>query len=286
MFETVPAELTQALRRLPDGMKTPDLRHLAAGGLVTAHYLQNEGPLRACGMLPQGNLDLEDAARLVQIGDLLFALRSEPGFRELCRHLKDAPLSATLFELTTAVMFARNGFQIHARPSEPLSRYEYSLRASSEAAAVNVATVALQGPRFRRSDVLETLWRKRKRLPDDLPAVLLCLHPSTWRRDAWDLDFELRAIAQLVLREAKRINYLLFAEEHFTPVEGGGIISLSGFAARNMAARLAAPELDAAMMDGGATEPDEPVVTTPRQLDHGTFGYGDFDQWVNWAVAG
>jgi hypothetical protein len=285
VFETVPAELTQALRRLPDGMKSPDLRHLAAGGLVTAHYLQNEGPLRACGMLPQGDLDLEDAARLVQIGDLLFALRSEPGFSALCCDLRHAPLSETLFELTAAVMFARAGFHIHARPNEPMSRYEYSLRASREGAAVNVATVALHGPRFRRAEMLETLWRKRKRLPDDLPAVLFCLHPSTWRRDAWDLDFELRAIARWVLREAKRINYLLFAEEHFTPVEGGGIISLAGFAARNMAARLAAPELDSAMMEGGTADPDE-LVITPRQLDRGTFGYGDFDQWVNWAVTG
>lgn len=285
MFETVPAELTQALRRLPDGMKTPDLRHLAAGGLVTAHYLRNEGPLRACGMLPEGDLALEDAARLVQIGDLLFALRAEPGFEALCRRLRDAPLSAALFELTAAVMFSRYGFRIHTRAEQAMSRYEYSLRAVKGAAGVNVAVMSLEGARFRRAEVLEALWRKRKRLPADLPAVLLCLHPPTWRRDAWDLDFELGGISRRVLREAKRINYLLFAEEQFTPVEGGGIISLSGFAARNVTARLAAPELDAAMMDGAAGAGD-PVITTPRQLDRGTFGYGDFDQWVNWAVAG
>jgi hypothetical protein len=236
-------------------------------------------------MLPQGDLDLEDAARLVQIGDLLFALRAEPGFRALCRQLKDAPLSLALFELTAAMMFARQGFRIHARPVEPLSRYEYSLRATKGAAAVNVATVALEGTRFRRAEMLEALWRKRKRLPGELPAVLLCLHPPTWRRDAWDLDFELGGIARTVLREAKRINYLVFAEERFTPVEGGGIISLSGLAARNVTARHSAAELDAAMMDGAVAVADAAVITTPRQLDRGTFGYGDFDQWVNWAVA-
>jgi hypothetical protein len=285
VFETVPVELTQALRRLPAGMKTPDLRHLAAGGLVTAHYLNSEAPLRASGMLPAGEVGPEDAARLVQIGDLLFALRAQPGFEALCRHLSDAPLSTILFELTTAAMLVRHGFTIHARPAEPLSRYEYGLRAVRGDIAVNVATIALEGGRFRRAEVLEALWRKRKRLPDDLPAVLFCLYPASWGKDAWDLDFELRAIARTVLREARRINYLLFAEERFTPVEGGGIVSLAGFAARNMTARLAASGLDAAMMDGVEADPGKPVVTAPRRLDRETFGYGDFDQWVNWAVA-
>lgn len=285
MFDTVPAELTQALRGLPEGMKAPDVRHLAAGGLVTAHYLRNREPLVACGLLSGGDLERQDAARLVQIGDLLFTLRLEEGFDALCGRLHGAPLSTTLFELTAAVMLKRHGFEILPRPPAALPRYEFSFRAARDGAAANIAVLAFDARQFDREAVLEALWRHRRRLPDDAPAALLCLHPAHWRQDAWDLDFTLGGIARRVLREARRINYLLFAQEHFVPVEGGGVISLSGFAARNMNARLPCPALDEAMMDNALRHSViEPVVTHPRRLDEGAFGYGDFDQWVNWAT--
>ncbi|HEY0447396.1 MAG TPA: hypothetical protein VGD19_13185 [Allosphingosinicella sp.] len=286
MFDTVPGELTQALRGLPDGLKTPDMRHLAAGGLVTAHYLRSQDPLRGCG-LPDADIAREEAARLVQIGDLLFTLRLEPGFEALCRRLQDAGLRTALFELTAAVMFKRHGFEIHPRPAGGLPRYTLSFQAVKDAAAVNVAVLSFEDRQFEREAVLEALWRMRRRLPDDAPAALFCLHPAYWRHDAWDLDFTLGGIARRVLREARRINYLLFAQEHFSSVEGAGVISISGFAARNMGARLPCPPLDSALMDSAFhNRAIEPVVTLPRRLDEGAFGYGDFDQWVNWAADG
>ncbi len=283
MFDTVPAELTQALRRLPDGMKAPDVRHLAAGSLVTAHYLRNAGPLRLSGMLPDGALEREDAARLVQIGDLLFTLRAEPGFAALCRRLKDSPLRSALFELTAAVMFKRAGFEVRSAPELAMTRYDCAFRVAKGTAAVNVAALVLDG-KYRRDGLVSALRRMRLRLPDDRSGVLLCQHPASWRKDAWDLDFELSAAARILLGQASRINYLLFSEERFTPFEGGGVISSAGFVARNSSARLPCPPLDLAMVEQSPAGPAAESFAVPRRIDEGAFGSGDFDQWVNWAV--
>src|SRR5688500_8261844 len=39
VFDNVPDQLTEAVRALPDELRSPEMRHLVAGGFVASHYL-------------------------------------------------------------------------------------------------------------------------------------------------------------------------------------------------------------------------------------------------------
>jgi hypothetical protein len=283
-FKNAPQEVAARIRRMPP--LEPTLRYLAAAGFLTQHYfgrnigLERRDPfMRFDKREPDGRL-WQFPARVTQIGQIIFSLRNEPGFAEICRRMSsNRDLKSTFAELAAAGMFRQHGFAIHARPETYVRTEDFDFVIVRGGLVVNVEVTALRQATFKRSKLVGRLHEKRKQLPKDRPAILMCFYPDEWQHEARILD--LADAAMHFFHRTERVNFLFFAREVFEEFPPyGGALSINCFSVRNFEARhysdaLAKalegpPEMHAAI---------EAAMAGPKE--HPRFP-GEFFEWVDW----
>lgn len=294
MFDGAPQEVARLIRLLPIRSLHPNLRYIAAAGLLTEHYLgvnfarlRSDDPfLRFEKRLPDGRL-WQFPARVIQVAQIIFELRNDPGFSEFCRRLSGKrDLQSAFAETAGAAMLKVKGFTIEAKPESYVRTKDFDFTASMKGVTVNVEVFALRRDTFSPDALLSRLKDKRKQLPNDAPAMIICFYPNEWRAQATDLHLSLVGVAARFFTSSDRINCILFAREEWEeqlPVGGG--VSLSAFSVVNYRPRHFNSELAEAV----GVEPDsheivEYLMETGEGL-RSSRGNGEFYDWVDWVIS-
>jgi len=183
-------------------------------------------------------------------------------------------------------MFKVHGFTIEAKPETYVRTKDFDFTASIEGTTVNVEVFALRRDTFSPDALLSRLKDKRKQLPADAPAVLVCFYPNEWRAQTPGLHLRLVGVAGRFFASSDRVNCILFAREEWEeqlPLGGG--VSLSCFTVANDRPRHPNPLLTEAL----EAEPDthervEHLMESGEGLRTGR-GNGEFYDWVDWVVS-
>jgi hypothetical protein len=247
-FPNVPDKLTIFVRdHMMEFQKTGDrqLLYLEAAGGVIAQYLQipcfaeNANPFfGGHRMNAEGVHWFGYPLRVILIGETLFLLRNCTGFDEICYRLKQRDLRASYYEMLAAKIFVRAGFDIGMKPERAIGKEpkklgeHFDFTATRGRFAVSVEVTALEEKDFYEKTAINALKRKRKQVPKDKPAIIICVLPPQWE----SLGFHLNDWAANVANEffqppSRRVNRLVFyLERHIdgpTPQAGGGVITIA-----------------------------------------------------------
>lgn len=294
MFEGAPEEIARKIRSYPAKYLGRDLRYFVSAGELIGHYLGNnialqvEDPFLRFKNRDEQGRNWEYIARVGQIGGMLFQLRLEPGFPEICRRLatRTEDLKATHAELAGASMLQQHGLQIHARPETQTKTEDFDFSIARAGALINAEVTALRKPHFSSAATLSRIKDKRKQLPSDKPALLMCFYPSDWVNQVKELGEDFSVIARRFFGGSARINFLVFAREDFLEVPSrGGLITISSFPPfRHPSPRHACPALDEAL-----SRPPREHDAVQQQVDLVRRGIpknssGDFYRWVDWLI--
>jgi hypothetical protein len=230
LFPNVPDWLTEKVRELRDTDR--GRLYYRAAGWTIAWYLRKDIQARDVddffeppGEAPtSGNDPLwqQHVNRAIDVAETLFQLRSSPGFEEQRKRLTTRPLRSTYFEMLAAKQFLKAGFQISARPEVGRLGDDFDFTATAGDVLVNVEVTALTGKQPSDATVLNALREKRRQLPTDAPAVVYCVIPENWQRQAppnWD-DFLQKIVSQF-FRDTKRVNVVVFWMEEHIIIAGG-----------------------------------------------------------------
>jgi hypothetical protein len=231
MFENVPERLSDYIKQSPPSLwegSREKLYLLAASGVI-AEYLQknffaptNDPFILQTKLNDAGDFWFGYSMRIILIGETLFAMRSSPGFSEFCRRLKSRDLRATFYEMLSAKMFFRNGFEIRARPETMIRGQDFDFSAVRDPDEINVEVTALTAPSFSLKTILNALNHKRKQLADDKPAVIFCAMPESWANSGANLNFSVFYAACKFFATTRRVNAVVFMMEHHTPIKPDG----------------------------------------------------------------
>lgn len=126
-----------------------------------------------------GPPDYEFSCRLLDVGEMLFNLRSTVSFLEICRRLK-RDIRSGFFEAFSARMFFDSGFEILATPEIQQKGEDFDFKAVRGVETINVEVTALTASEFSEKTALSALKEKRKQLPKGSPAVIFCIFPDAW----------------------------------------------------------------------------------------------------------
>jgi hypothetical protein len=294
VFDGAPQEVARRIRLLPIRSLHPNLRYLAAAGLLTEHYLgtnmamlRSDDPfLRFEKRLPDGRL-WQFPARVVQVAQIVFELRNDPGFPEFCRRLgSKRNLQSAFAETIGAAMFKVHGFTIEARPEIYVRTKDFDFTAAIDGAKVNVEVFAVRREQFSGKALLSRLKDKRKQLPNNAPGVLMCFYPSEWLAQTHDLHIELVDVAMRFFAGSDRVNCILFAREEWDdhPPHGGGV-SLSSFTVSNLSPRYPSSELTDALESEPETHARVEHLMQSGEGIRTSRGNGEFYDWVDWVIS-
>lgn len=257
-------------------------RYCAAAGVVVRHYLGNAFARPDALRLMHEAQGWRFSARINEIGSNLFQLRSEPGFREICRRLREAgDVASAHCELASAMKLKQRGFDIHARRETQVKGQDFDFWAVRGSTRANCEVTFLRGETFTRQSVLNALKRKRGQVPTGTPAIIDCYWPAErWAENEPErLTGELADIAQEFFRGTGRINYILFSREQYVTKPGGGAIVISTQICWHENPREIAPDLDARMRV--VPDPHDEIVDRIEGRSARTRGFGEYEDWVD-----
>lgn len=287
MFPNTPEEVEVRLRRMPIEAVHPRLRYLAAAGFLTQHYLgtnlaldRGDPFLRADRLMIDGK-NWELPARVTQIAQILFDLRHDPGFPEICRRLSSRDLQSAFAEASAAAMFKQHGFAIEARPESyrKTKDFDFTIRAAD--AVANVEVTALRSPTFVFKSVLSRLKDKRKQLPSDKPAVLMCFYPNEWREQTRHFESALIDMGMQFFRSSQRVNYLFLSREEFIDYPPhGGALEISSMCLASDRPRHPSGGLERLQDKPTMHDAVEAMEHSPESA----CSPGEFHRWVDWAI--
>lgn len=137
-FPNVPKRLTNRVAGLHVVLGARDETKYAGAALcVISEYLaisfddpKTDKFLRARDTNPAGELAVL-TARILLVGETLFALRSCVGFSEFCKRLKQRDFRATFYELFCAKLLLQEGFEIYGRPIFGIRGVDFDFHARS-----------------------------------------------------------------------------------------------------------------------------------------------------------
>jgi hypothetical protein len=232
MTDDVPQELERRIWGLSSEERDLKWRYAAAASFVIQQYIgdalfrHESNPYMGIRKAP----DWKGLARLTQVGSNLFELRTEPGFPEICRRLRETgrDLTSAHCETAAALQLKRQGFRIGAKPETYAKGEDFDFWASTRDCRINCEVTLLRAKEFSRNNVLNALGQKRAQLPTGLPAFINCFWPiEEWKSQAEEVKREFFSIANEFFNRTKRINYLAFSREEFVDQLGGGALLVS-----------------------------------------------------------
>jgi len=264
----------------------PQQRSLTAATLVVSAYLQKDikdiaaSPFMECGEV-DGVLSPKFSERMIVMGMIIFSLRREPGLSEVCRRLSNRDLRSAFYELAAAYFFVDLGFHIFARPEIGKSERDYDFAVEKGGEVVSVEATAFTNASYARQTVKNALNTKRKQVPSDRPAVIICFYPGRWLDEVPDLRKELLDVTESFFLRTRRINFVCFIEERFR-LEGRKGLSYSVQFTRNKRARYEPEVLLMAIYE---------LLTRHQTYEENSDGSerylrgsSEFWAWIDWAL--
>lgn len=192
----------------------------AAGGVITQYLGLNafapDAPpfLGATIVSETGDLWYGYPLRVILIGESVFMLRNCKGFNEICRRPKTRDLRSAYYEMLAAKAFYRAGFEIYVRPEIGVKGKDFDFVATRSRLTVNVEVTALEEKEFYETTAINALNHKRQQLPNDNPAMIVCVIPPEWEKIGKDMDEWTAEIANnFFLTGSRRVNAVIFQVE-------------------------------------------------------------------------
>jgi hypothetical protein len=157
--------------------------------------------------------------RILHVAEYLFLLRSCPGFPEFCRRMREgSDLRSQFLELQEATRFFKAGYQIDARRGKGVKGEDFDFITTRGNETINVEVTAFTTSEFAENTVLNALNWKRKQVPRNAPAVIICIFPESWLPTG--SSAKLADVAVKFLRGTRRINFVVFSSEVHIDLEG------------------------------------------------------------------
>jgi hypothetical protein len=126
-----------------------------------------------------GRYDRQD--RIIRLGDMLYALRSDAGYEAFITSLMNRELAPAFFELKVANLLRVNGFVMEFVQTTGKMGQDYDLRASISGTKVFVeAKTRRDGTVLGRAALDNTLGKARKQLPATGPGLVFVSIPTEW----------------------------------------------------------------------------------------------------------
>jgi hypothetical protein len=234
MFQNVPERLAAAIRNIPAEKRVWPMRYVLPAGMVIVEYLKlmPTGPEadRFFDFKPHsdGSVSYDHTVRIMMVAEIPFLLRNQPGFAEFCRRFQGRTLRSTYYELYEASLFLRGGFALHARPEIGIKGEDFDFRAVRPSDTINCEVTALAAPVFSLKTVRNALDTKRRQLPSDAPAIIICVYPESWFTIGPDaVRSGLMQVASDFFSSTMRINAVAFAsEQHWDAPKKGTLGAL------------------------------------------------------------
>jgi hypothetical protein len=162
--------------------------------------------------------------RVINLANVLFNLNAEPGFDLLIvRFTSNRDLRSVFLEAMFASEFKKDGFTSEILPSSGIKGNDFDFRASKKETIINVEVTGATNDRFAPSNIKNILTKKRKQLPSDRPAILVCALPYTWLLNYPGLYFGLMHETFNFYRVSKGLNAVVYAVQKLERLEGAAI---------------------------------------------------------------
>lgn len=293
MFENTPKIVEGIVKKFPLWVRTPAIRYYASAQALVAFYVGrdvlgelNDDFLRFDKERIVGT-NWEYLARVIHLAEVLFALRNEPGFNEICRRMTTRELGQVHSEVSAAAMLKCHDFTIYARRELSVQGEDFDFTIKGHGVEANVEVWASSQSKFDANALRRRLGDKRKQLPTDKPAILVCLFPEVWFDQIERLYDQFDALTERFFKGTSRINAVLFAHEEFaTPTTIGGMLLLNGYAIPHDNPRHNSQLLRDSLIRGPHSHH---AVTGFAQSPHGPATVqvqNEFYRWVNWLIDG
>lgn len=153
-------------------------------------------------------------------------LRGSDGFAEFCRRLRQRNLRATFYEVFAARILSEAQYKIHAQPETYTKGQDYDFCALKDGQQINIEVTTLAEKQFSSKTIPNSLHKKQKQLPKDLPAIIFVGLPTQWIAEPQDWDTYLMQVSHDFFRGSQRINAVVFIEERFLQIGIFGSIFL------------------------------------------------------------
>ena len=287
MFDDIPEVLNRSVLNAPKEFRAPHILFYLAAASVLMFYLQtdfsdsDDALLKFDGLPDEGSWEYD--ARIAQIADALLSLRHEPGFPDICRRLNSRKLRSAFFEAMAAKIFQSHGFTIHVQNETGVLGRDFDFSISAPDVLANVEVTAPISAHFDPNSLRNSLGKKRRQLPADAPAIIVCCVPGAWRQQAEDLSGELRKVVDRFLRGTGRINYVFLVEDIFLPLKnGGGAVLIGSQQFKNGQPRHSSAELDKIL--DTVLDVDSQTRTMLSDPNPSEGGVGPLHEWINWLL--
>jgi len=211
LFPNVPKRLTNRVAGLYAVLGARDeTKYSGAAFCVIAEYLaisvadpKTDKFLQAKDVNSAGELAVL-TARVLLVGETLFALRSCVGFSEFCKRLGQREFRATFYELYCAKLLLREGFEIFGRPIFGSRGEDFDFHAIRDGQQVNVEVTCLTRDDYSEKTLINALNTKRKQVPKDNPSLVFCVLPDSWSKNPSVWQWQVAAICSKFLRNSTR----------------------------------------------------------------------------------
>jgi hypothetical protein len=90
--------------------------------------------------------------------------------------------------MLAAKAFFRAGFEIDMHPETGEKGKDFDFIAIRSKLIINVEVTALEEKEFYERTAINALRQKRRQLPNDKPAVIICVIPPEWEKIGKDLN--------------------------------------------------------------------------------------------------
>ena len=282
------------IRSLTLRMKSPSIRYYAAAVGIVQYYIpghilidENDVFLKLNPPRPQDS-NWEYLARVVQLGGILFSLRNQPGIAEICRRLGTRNLKQAYSELASAGVLLQLDFDVEARRETGVATQDFDFTVSRNGERINVEVWQCETVDFNPRSLLRRLQDKRKQLPDNAPALIICVFPESWYDHVEKLQHEFTVICERFFGSTRRINVVIFVHEEFIDdgTSGAGYLGINAYPVTHHNPRFPNEYLNKALEAGPAAHRIiEDLIDVPKTV-HSKYSHDEFHRWVNWIIDG
>lgn len=215
----------QMIRRMPAQARTGDTRYSFAALGVIAAYLGREiqpgkaDPFFRFELNESGGLSGRALGRVRSIAVALFTLRKLRCFEDFHRRLMTRDLAGVFWECFWAHALAQDGYKIVAVKESNVRGQDFDFTAIKDGRRLCIEVTALTAPEFNEKTIYNALNTKRSQLPKNKPGIIICVLPEGWFNTAGAHSSLSRCCARL-FGASERVNAVVFASEHYRPVDG------------------------------------------------------------------